>query len=377
MQNEFTVFPIAIFEGQENFTFLSEALKIISEELHHLRSDGLRWRGEEYKFTTKVTVDLAGLWAITPLECDYLHNLDVEFCPYCTVTCAKAHIFGINEADGVRKRIVPLADSILGVQPNNFIFCCLHMRMRITERLLLLMANSLNNAKSKKNESSSPGVSLLEAVLTELNITHLKFVPKKQTNRSELYSVELSGQLRGYELKNIFRTEIDKDGNETAAWHKIANLEPKITNKAHTWAIWDAWSKIQYYLTSFGPFSEEDISTLVLLLQSFGSEYKQRYLTSRVTPYVHILCSHLVEVIKLHGSVALYANEGFEATHKFHRRIFQRATAHNGSRSRVSSILQTFQRIYRLILLRLHLNIPPQHSMTFPKLHKYSKQTKK
>lgn len=358
---------------------MSEVLRTISDELNALQHDGLIWQNQEYTFETKVIVDLAGLWAITPLDCDYLRNLDIEFCPYCTASCGQAHIFTVDRNGPVKPRVDPFENSMLGCSPTNFIFCGLHMRMRITERLIYLMANELYSAKSKSKFDArikSAGIEALEKELEKLEITHLKFSPKKKKNQSELYSTDMTGQLRGYELKKLFNSF--NNGHEVTndTWSKIASLEPVTDNADLTVSLWQSWNEIQKYLTRHEPFSPHELQQLNNLIVIFGDAYTRRYSAKRVTPYVHILCAHLVEVLTKHGSIGRYSQEGFEATHKFHRRIFQRASSHRGSRSNVSSILQIFQRIYRLILLRTELKIPPHHSMTFPKLYKYAKQSK-
>lgn len=251
------------------------------------------------------------------------------------------------------------------------------MRMRITERLIHLMANELSSERKKSDGTTSKGVQAIDDLLASIGIVHLKHKEKKQP--SSVYCVDQKGQIRGYELKLLFNSFVDGEEVVNDTWLKIANLEPlgDKTTKITTIDLWRSWNAIQKYLTGPGPFSDEQLTQLQQHLTDFGDAYVNRYTRQRVTPYVHILCAHLVEVLKKYKSVGIYAQEGFEATHKFHRRIFQRCSSHRGSRSRISSILQIFQRIYRTIKLRLMLNIAPQYSMTFPLLKSYVKEKKK
>lgn len=196
---------------------------------------------------------------------------------------------------------------------------------------------------------------------------HLQFKTKgKKTKKDTDPScrIERQGELRGHELKLIFdnieKLSISREDERQEKYNKV----------------WISWKKIQYFLLQTKRTDILDrIGRLPDLLNIFFTNYIDTFGLEAVTPYIHILCAHLTQILLQHGgSVAQYSQEGFEATHKFHRRIFQRATSHNGGSTRKAASLQILHRVYRTILLRLKLNIAPHHSATFPKLKAYTKK---
>ena len=66
-----------------------------------------------------------------------------------------------------------------------------------------------------------------------------------------------------------------------------------------------------------------------------------------MTPYVHLLCSHIVEIIKRYGSLSLFNQENFEAIHQAHKIIFFQGTTRGLNRYIPEEIM--------LKMVRLHL----------------------
>jgi len=67
--------------------------------------------------------------------------------------------------------------------------------------------------------------------------------------------------------------------------------------------------------------------------------------------------------LESNGSIGLFSQQGFEAAHKWHKRIYFRSTFRNGFVSTkkvfVSSIEQTLMKIYRMRVMKL-ARIDPQ-----------------
>ncbi len=327
-------------------------MKPISEQIAHIRQNGIDCSGHSFKVATKVVADLAALWAMSEdLEYNVISLIDPEFCPYCHVRCSQR--YELNH----RRRAV--GEFLLGGTPENFIFCALHMRIRITERLLQ------NIAHYSRSKNQNKEIENLNKQLKAIGVQRLQFKAKgKKTKKDSDPScrIERQGELRGHELKLIFEN-IDK--------LSIAREEERRQKYNE---VWISWKKIQYFLLQTKQSEILDrIGRLPDLLKNFFDNYVDTFGFEAVTPY--ILCAHLTQILLQHGgSVAQYSQEGFEATHKFHRRIFQRATSHNGGLTRKAASIQILQRVYRTIFLRLKLNIAPHHSATFPKLQAYSKK---
>ena len=147
-------------------------------------TEGIVWKDQKYDIITKIVVDLKGLWSITDLDCDYLNHLEKEFCPHCTATCGTAYAFTVDDITICRR--TNLNKALLGCDPKNTIFCGLHAKMRVTEKLLLLMANQLDSATQTKGRFFDPkkyrpnaSMEELNEVLKANNITHFKIKKKK------------------------------------------------------------------------------------------------------------------------------------------------------------------------------------------------------
>ncbi len=326
------------------------ALANLNQQLASLRQTGFHWKERQLRISTKVIVDLAAFWALSDeLACNIISNTDPEFCPYCYAKCSQRARLDIR-----RRGSLPL---LLDCLPKNFIFCALHMRVRITERLIQMLAHSLKGIDTRKIEQ-------LNALIVSLDIHHYKMTVKGKktaTDADPSCKVEQQGELRGHEIQLILQN-----------FQKFAELEPDETKRTLTLTTWICWSKIQYYLLA-SEIQPAELLALKAHLTDFWNCYCRRYTATLVTPYIHILVAHLEEVLAEHKSVGRYSQEGFEATHKFHRRIFQRGSSHNGGLLRKPASLQILQRIYRAIDLRIQLNLPPQYASTFPKLQQFAK----
>jgi len=77
-----------------------------------------------------------------------------------------------------------------------------------------------------------------------------------------------------------------------------------------------------------------------------------------MTPYVHILKHHTVQILKNHGSISKFSQQGFEACHRWHRILYGNSTNHDGCRLafRVSSMEQILIKVYRMECLDLYFH---------------------
>ncbi len=116
------------------------------------------------------------------------------------------------------------------------------MRVRITERLMQMLAHSLKskNAKLLKN---------LNDLLASLDIHHCKFTAKPgkkaaKTDGDPNCRVEQTGEIRGHEIQYILQKYED-----------FVALDPDNTKRELTRQLWISWTKIQYFLlaTDIGP----------------------------------------------------------------------------------------------------------------------------
>jgi hypothetical protein len=127
--------------------------------------------------------------------------------------------------------------------------------------------------------------------------------------------------------------------------------------KMLTLKIWRGWKEICEALECKDSFSEDQISDLKSKLKTWGEHYIQRYEKDQVTPYIHIVICHSISWLEMHSSISQFSQQGFEATHKWHKHIYYFSTSHDGkvgrTRSATSSIQQILQKIYRMYLMQM------------------------
>ena len=99
--------------------------------------------------------------------------------------------------------------------------------------------------------------------------------------------------------------------------------------------------------------------TLQTKLLHFGKLYTEVYEGFTVTPYMHIVINHSIELFQRFSifelSISDMSQQGFEACHKYQKRIWERATSRGGGINSTSSIQQTMEYIYRLLIMTLHV----------------------
>ena len=94
-----------------------------------------------------------------------------------------------------------------------------------------------------------------------------------------------------------------------------------------------------------------DLKKLQNDLDQFIKKFVQIYDFKNITPYLHIVVCHSVEMLKRFHSLSLYSQQGFEAAHKFQKMIWERATSRGGGG--YSSIEQTMEYVYRHFFMML------------------------
>ncbi len=92
---------------------------------------------------------------------------------------------------------------------------------------------------------------------------------------------------------------------------------------------WESWRQIAPILAKCLP-SKEDIALLSTLLDTFGSSFLEAFSQDNVTPYVHLLCSHLEVQLDRLKSMQLASQEKLELFHRVHKTLFYTATSHGG-----------------------------------------------
>lgn len=71
-----------------------------------------------------------------------------------------------------------------------------------------------------------------------------------------------------------------------------------------------------------------------------------------ITPYIHIVVCHTVQLLREHGALGLYGQQGLEHSQKVQTAIFHKNTNKGGGRGLVTVAQQIMRKLYRQILGR-------------------------
>lgn len=112
---------------------------------------------------------------------------------------------------------------------------------------------------------------------------------------------------------------------------------------------WHLWATIRQRLKKNK--DEIDLDQLQADLDRFIMRFINIYEYGKLTPYLHIVVCHSVQMLKRFHSLSLYSQQGFEAAHKFQKMIWERATSRGGGG--YSSIKQTMEYFYRHFFMKL------------------------
>jgi len=249
--------------------------------------------------------DLKSYWLLTDKNFTTIHS---KFCPYCEVTKGDCE-------DVLRGRLTP----------NDFCFCWLHCKIRITETLLRHQIRAYHSLSTKGRVVRLQEWEDLLQQLTNSKLIKVK-TPKKQDDRNDWGKVcGLTGGM----------VEAIVNGSKA-----FENLSPPSCS-AHIQEVWELWKKIISFV------EKESIPTEAFkeLLKSFGERLLDTYEWKIITAYTHILVSHSPEVMARFGNICKHSQEGLEGANKLHKRIAERASSH----TKQKSIKQQFFHIYRLV----------------------------
>ena len=123
-------------------------------------------------------------------------------------------------------------------------------------------------------------------------------------------------------------------------------------DRAATMRVWEAFQKVNVVLRQLEPVSQEQLTQYETDLAEFGEAHVEQYNSTAVTCYVHIIVCHSVQLIKAHGSIGVFANQGVEAAHKLIRQKLNRSNRAGGKHQKSVS-LAMLERHHRIEMLRL------------------------
>lgn len=409
-----SAYPLAFTRCQENGANLQAEFTTICESITNTSTAGITHEGRHYKCMWYQSMDLASFWKQCKSEDGkgITFNCNIGYCKYCKCNHKSHHKF-----EEWQKQTLDTAfhiTTLLPIPKSRTIICVLHAKLRITEKLLTLLACDAVEL-DKKNELLQACV---EAGIRNLRIntpddTHKKlsistlygkpcdsaiekaanlvaasglsnykriaaneqaFGPadlhKKDTKHLQRWLTEKGATYpKGAKKEQLQKLYLQHTNNQPATPHHqlqqkpghnhtstyfcpIHLLEYTYTGRlTKTQEIWQVWGEVNGYLRRLEPLSTVELELARQKIDRFGELFLDLYTESNVTCYIHIICSHAHALLKLHGSLGAYANQGVEAAHKLIRQKLN-FTQRGGGKWYKHVTLAVLERHYRVDILR-------------------------
>ena len=298
---------IALLNTGADYDKLSESLEVIQDENKHLKSIKVEYTTIEYF--------LGADWKFLAL-CVGIEAANAKYsCIWCT--CPSDELYDIsktwsitNEAEGARtiEKVKSLAKQTKrGVQKyscarqplfpsipiDHVIPDVLHLFLRICDvlvNLLILELRRLDGIDKSKlqtlDRSTATNVAKYEQFLNEeCKISFHMYVDKE----SKVFKWrDLTGPEKHKLLKEI----------------NIVNLFPRIPQATDIQIIWVEFREIYRILQSCTPLNKDGVESFKDRVRKWMTLFLTVYQTKHVTPYMHLLVSHIPQFLEMYGTLA-------------------------------------------------------------------------
>ncbi len=345
-QSCYSTFPLAVMECNERQAV--DTTRKYAKELAALSVvEEVPIAGQNLKIVAVMCSDLVSFWSATGLNYTPVKTpADQEFCP-----CCKKKSVEINNL--VDPAEVRLTLPEVGLPASSYIYCSLHAGMRVSGTILEQLLTKLTQADIDRlrddmrqfgiyikpdNEITMYGNTvkklLLEQPEDELAAQFDMNEPKEVIEAREIN--KLTMQLGSAECSTKLMTTVAKEFKASTEHIKLLNC----------------WSVVYRLISRPFMLSSPQVQLLQKAIDKMSEDWKKLFV-DRVTPYVHIVLLHTMQIVSRHGSIGLYSQQGFELSNRLHRAIENRASNHRGGRGNVTVTEQLINNFYgRLELAR-------------------------
>jgi hypothetical protein len=310
-QSHSTIFPVGIYPGKdnvENTKAIFDAKPVsggrsLREEIDAVKAWApfdIQVDGQTKSIETQqhCVADQKSMWALLNIcQGPMTHaNRTTELCSWCHCTNDPG-----DKGDWGKTRKARTYDLFDPLE--ELVFCLLHMKLRITEKLFQLTC-----VEAIKNKSQGK----LQQTIRDMDI-HM-------TIKTEAGGNLTITSMNGPDCEKLmFNLDwLAAIGENSGKFHNL-------------WATYvQLFEGLNGRYDSTGP-SEGTLKNLRNLQKSFGKQFEDLFLRREITPYIHLLVDHSVDALKTFKALWRYANEGFEASNKRHRYWFGRCTQRGGT----------------------------------------------
>lgn len=311
---------VALFKGPEKYEILVKALEDMRDQASTLTSIELPghphpisitwYLGGDYKFILSAlgldgaTANYACAWCKIPKE----DRSKLDSVTNYSMTDAKLHARTIEEISNLcdlPKRCQKYNCSHPPLFPNidiiNVVVDLLHMFLRIGDRLLQLLILECRREDGIEerhrfndiHREKWPNMSRLESFINET--CKIPFQWEVQQDSKKLNYRDL----RGPELKTLFKNI------------NILEIIPDSSKATDMQTIWTGFYEIILLLHNDNMLQDE-IGRIQSKIVLWFKLYTETFPAKNVTPYIHILHCHVVEMLQIHGQISMFTQEGLE-----------------------------------------------------------------
>ena len=363
-----SIFPLMLYEGKETRKHLKQIISEVAEEMDALEMDATvtTTHNNHHKCTCvwKCCADFFALVKIMRPEKDEMlsNGKKADSCT-CSLCGEKRATKKGGWSENVTKNVwesIPTTrlDSCLFKQMGvkDFIFCILHMKVRVMGTLLKYIVRECEQKKTASQTAKA-----MREIVRTFNIT-LKGETVKSTGKKNTKAAKISAMQGG---------QVDKILDSIRANSKAVN--ERTEEESHLAAKWDAvWTatkietdkdkrllpKYKSYFTQFTQLynllnskqdvTQQQLETYQQVVTKLAAEWTTHHGLKSVTPYLHILFKHSYAYLKEYKSLRMWSQEAFEASHKRHKQYYAKTNFGGGKNGDPSSaFLQVLQKLYR------------------------------
>ena len=196
----------------------------------------------------------------------------------------------------------------------------LHLFLRVTDVLINLLIRDLRRLDALKNSKSN------------LNIDkYITFLKEKCKISFHIYHDKESKELKWRDLT----------GPEKIRLFEKVDLEPlfpEMPNVSTIQSIWKKFYDIYKKIQSSKPVSStQDLRSL---LTSWISLFTSIYQTKNVTPYIHVLITHIPEFLDMYGTIVAFSQQGLEKLNDEVTQDYFRSTNHRDGEAQKQLLLK-------------------------------------
>ena len=363
-QSYHAIFPLMLYEGKETRAALQTVLGPLNAEMDELQQphqipglDGL------YQCEFTCCADLFALIKMMrPAANETLDNIKQKSCtcPCCgeqRSNSKKNNKAGwkSNLDEGVWSSIpnTPLAAPVWKLPLKKWVFCILHMKVRVAGTLLKYMAREAEVTNKVSDLSTA-----IQQIVRTFNITKkgevVKSSGKRNTKQAKISALQ-GGQVdKLLECVRATYSEqsTQKEQESAQLWtdvlESIGLQANSVKQQRHT-RLWELLTQCYDLLNNTDKITETQLEQYKHKIAQFGQTFLDTCGGLKgVTPYVHIMVKHSYSYLKEYGSLRPWSQESFEASHKRHKQLYNKTNFGGGKNGNPSSaFLQVLQKLFR------------------------------